>query len=41
MTTPKKSKDEIFAEMNAEAHLARDEFRSIRAHSDKATFDAT
>ena len=41
MTTPKKTKEEIMAEMNSEAHLARDEHRSMRANSDAATFEST
>ncbi len=40
MTTPKKSKEEVLAEMNTDAHLARDEFRSIRASSDEVSFDS-
>ena len=40
MTIPKKSREEILAEMNAEAHLARDEYRKTRANSDAATFDS-
>jgi len=41
MAIPEKSKEETLAEMDAEARLAREEFRKIRANSDKATFEAT
>ena len=40
MATPEKTKEEILAEMDAEAILAREEFRRIRANSNKATFEA-
>jgi len=39
MTTPK-SKEEILAEMDADAELARKEFEGLKASVDKATFEA-
>ncbi len=38
--TTQKSKEEIMAQMNADAHLARDEYRKMRANSDAATFES-
>ena len=40
MTTPKKTKEEIFAEMNAAAREARAEFNQMRTDSDGVTYDA-
>lgn len=41
MTTSKRTREETFAGMDADAELAREEFESIKANSDKATFEAT
>ena len=40
MTTPKKTKEETLAQMTADAELAREDFESMKANSDKATPEA-
>ena len=40
MSIPQKSKEEIMADMNESAELAKEEFKSIKANSDKASFEA-
>lgn len=41
MTQQKKSKEEIFAQMDADAKSAREEFKKMSANSDEATFEAS
>jgi len=40
MTTPKKTKEEVLAQMTADAELARVEFEQINANSDLTTYHA-
>lgn len=41
MTTPEKTREEILAQMTADAKLAREDLNQMRANSDKMTFEAT